>query len=102
MFLTSSKCACGWDTLKNQIKNQIVSIEQLNTLRFTIKIGFDTAGNELDLIFKNFLPPRDSIFPYVSHPERAEENTIGRHGSRGSDEVHPTTLAEEAMRCLTA
>ena len=78
------------------------SRRELSNEYFLAKIGFDTAENEPDLIFLIFLPPRDSIFPYVSHPELAEENTIGRHGSRGSDEVHPTTLAEEAMRCLTA
>ena len=33
------------------------------------KCGFDTAENEPDLIF--FLPPRNLVFPCVSHPEVA-------------------------------
>ena len=33
------------------------------------KIGFDSAENEPDLILLIFLPSRDLIFPYASHPE---------------------------------
>ena len=39
---------------------------------FLAKFGFDTAENEPDLIFLIFLPPRDLVFLYASHPPAAE------------------------------